>query len=101
MTALNIATDIPSNIVTLEQLSVWSSKCLANLNSTAVAVEGVNYTQSAAQAATFYIANTDTNQHIGRMSISMDPAYLVGGAKPWIYAKEISTKVLTASMKAN
>ncbi len=101
MTALTIATDIPSSINTLEQLSVWCSKCLANLNSNVNAVEGDNYTQRAAQSGTFYIASTDTTRHVGRQSIQMSPDYLVGSSKPWIYAQELSTKVLTSAMKTN
>ncbi len=101
MTALNIATDIPSAIVTVEQLNVWTTHVLANLNSNVDATEGLNYSVRAAQAATFYIAATDKQQHIGRTSIEMDAGHLLGGAKPWTFAKELSQKPLTASMKSN
>jgi hypothetical protein len=101
MTAVNIATDIPSQIVTLEQLVVWAGNCLANLNSTVTAVEGVNYAQNAAQSGNFYIASTDTTRHIARQSIGMDAAHLIGGSKPWIYAQELSQKPLTTPMKTN
>jgi hypothetical protein len=101
MTALNIATQIPSNITTVEQLAVWCGKVLAVLNSNITAVEGVNYAQNAAQSGTFYIAATDATRHITRLSIPMDPNYLVGGAKPWQYAQELSQKPLTAAMTSN
>jgi hypothetical protein len=101
MTALNISTDIPSNITTAEQLAVWIGDVLGNLNSNVTVVEGENYSQRAAQTATFYIASTDSTRHVARQSIAMSPEYLVGGGKRWQYAQELSTKVLTAAMKAN
>jgi hypothetical protein len=101
MTALNIATDIPSDINTVEKCAVWCSNVLANLNSSVSVAEGENYSQRAAQAGTFYIASTDLTRHVGRQSIEMNALYLVGGDKPWTYAKEISAKPLTADMKSN
>jgi hypothetical protein len=100
MTAVNIATQIPSNIVTVEQLSVWCSKVLSKLNSNITAIEGVNYAQNAAQSGVFYIANSDQTRHIGRQSIELASDHLVGGLKPWMYAQELSQK-LTASMTSN
>jgi hypothetical protein len=101
MTALNLATDIPSQIVTVEQLALWAGNVLANLNSNVNATEGENYSQRAAQSGNFYIAVTDKYRHVGRQSIELSPDHLVGSAKPWMYALEISQKPLTAAMKAN
>jgi hypothetical protein len=101
MTALNITTDIPSNINTLEKLCVWAHNCLAELNSADNAVEGDNYSVRSSQAGTFYIASTDTYRHVGRHSISLQVAHLSGAAKEWSFANEISTKTLTAAMKSN
>jgi hypothetical protein len=101
MTALNIATDIPSSIVTLEQLNMWSNKCLANLYPDTNATEGENYSQRAAQSGTFYIATTNNTRHVGRTSLPLSADYLVGGLKPWMYAQDLGTKPLTAAMKAN
>ena len=101
MTKLSIVTQIPSDIVTLEQLAVWCTNCLFNLNSTISAAEGVNYVQNVAQSGTFYVASTDTTRHVGRHSIELDPAYSIGGVKPWMYAREISTKPMTPAMTTN
>ena len=101
MSALNIATDIPSSIVTLEQLSVWSSRCLWQLNAATNAIEGENYSQRAAQAGEFYIAAVNKTRHIGRQSIEMSPEYQTGPLKDWMYAQELSTTPLTPAMKAN
>jgi hypothetical protein len=101
MTALTIATDIPSGITTVEQLNVWTSHVLSNLNSNLDATEGLNYSVRASQSGIFYIAATDKYQHIGRQSIEVAPDHLIGGAKPWTFAKELSQKPLTAAMKSN
>ena len=101
MTALNIATDIPSSIATLEQLAVWASNCLFNLNSNVTAVEGDNYTQRACQAGNYYIASTDKTRHVARTSIEISPDYVIGASKPWAYALTVSDKPLTAAMKSN
>ena len=101
MTALNLATDIPSSIVTVEQLAAWCGNCLANLNSNVNAVEGEGYTQRAAQSGTFYIASNDTIRHVSRQSLSLNKESLVGPLKEWMYVEELSTKPLTAAMKAN
>lgn len=101
MTALNIATDIPSSINTLEKLMVWGSNCLFNLNQATDEIEGLNYSVRAAQSGNYYIAATDTTRHIGRQSIALLPAYSTGSSKGWSYAVEISTNALTADMKSN
>ena len=101
MTALNIATDIPSNIVTIEQLSVWASRCLWQLNSGTNALEGENYSQRAAQSGEFYIAANNKTRHIGRQSIEIAPEYQTGALKNWMYAVEIGTNPLLPAMKAN
>jgi hypothetical protein len=101
MTAINIATDIPSQIDTLEKLAVWVSNCLTNLNSSVVAIEGENYAQRATSSGVFYIASVDKTRHIGRQSIELNAEHLVGGSKPWAYALPLSDKALTTAMKTN
>jgi hypothetical protein len=101
MTAINLATDIPSSIVTLEQLNMWTNRCLANLNSNIVSVEGENFSLRAAQSGVFYVASTDKYKHIGRVAVDISTDHLTGGLKDWMYAVELSPKPLTAAMKAN
>jgi hypothetical protein len=101
MTAINIATDIPSQIDTLEKLAVWLSNCMTNLNSNVSATEGEGYVQRAMSSGVFYIASVDKTRHIGRHSIELSADHLVGGSKPWAYALEVSQKPLTAAMKSN
>ena len=99
MTAVNIATDIPSNIVTVEQLSVWCNNCLAALNPSLSVVEGENYSQRAASTGTYYIASTNKYRHIGRVSVEMSLDHLYDGDKPWLNALPLSDVPLDARMK--
>jgi hypothetical protein len=101
MTNIVLATDIPSNIVTLEQLMVWGNKCLWQLYPALNATEGENYVQRVVQSGEFYIATNNTTRHIGRQSIEMLPEMHTGPLKDWMYAKDIGTLALTAAMKAN
>ena len=101
MTTIAIATDIPNNIVTLEQLAVWANKCLWQLYPAINATEGDNYTQRAIQSGEFYIAATNSIRHVGRQSLEMLPEIQTGPLKDWMYAKELGTLPLTAAMKAN
>ena len=101
MTALNLATDIPSDITTLEQLNVWTNKCLWTLNPTLNAVEGENYSQRACQSGEYFIASVNKTRHVGRTSIEMAPESQTGALKDWMYAVELSATPLTPAMKAN
>jgi hypothetical protein len=101
MTALNIATDIPSEINSVEKLMVWGGNILHRHYSDVNKVEGPNYSQRSAQAGDYYIDSTDMHVSVCRQSIDLDPDYKIGGKKMWAYAKDLGNKVLTAEMKAN
>jgi hypothetical protein len=101
MTALNIATDIPSNINTLEKLAVWCSNCLFTLNPTLVSSEGDNFSQRSANSGTYYVASANKTRHVGRNSIELAAGYAVGDEKQWFYALPLSDAPLTPSMKTN
>jgi hypothetical protein len=101
MTALNISTDIPSQINTLEKLVAWANLALANVNPALTAIEGVGYTERCAQAGVFYVAADNKYRLLGRVSVQMSADYLAGGAKMWTYAQELSNTALPATFKAN
>lgn len=101
MTALNIATDIPSNINTVEKLAVWVSNCLFTLNPSAIAVEGENFSQRSANAGVYFVAATNKTRHVGRNSIELASGYAVGDEKQWFYALPLSDAPLTTAMKTN
>ncbi|NJN89363.1 MAG: glucose-6-phosphate dehydrogenase [Leptolyngbyaceae cyanobacterium SL_5_14] len=101
MTALAISTDIPSAINTVEKLHAWSALLLSNVNPQVIVVEGVGYTERAAQAGVFYVAADNKHRILTRHSIQMSPDYMNGNAKIWQYAMELSTIAIPASFKAN
>lgn len=101
MTAINVATDIPSQINTLEQLVAWGLLALSAINPNEVAVEGVGYSERAAQSGVYYVAADEKHRMLGRASIQFDAAYLSGGQKTWKYAIEMSTAPMPSAFKAN
>ena len=101
MTALNIATDIPSQIVTLEQLVSWGCLGLANINPALTGVEGPGYSERSCQANIYYIPSDNKYRLIARQSIIMSSDYLAGGKKQWMFAQEFGTTALPALFKSN
>lgn len=101
MTALNIATQIPSQINTVEKLHVWTGLLLANLNPSLTAIEGVGYTERCAQAGIYYVAADNKYRALIRDSIQISPDYLAGGDKLWTYAQELSNTAIPAIFTAN
>ena len=101
MTAINLATDIPSNISTLEQLIMWGISTLNNTNPTIKAVEGQGYEEQAAQAGIFHVPASGKTRFLGRVSLEMDANYLGGGQKPWKFTQELSQTVINATFKTN
>lgn len=101
MTAINITTDIPSQINTLEKLAAWCALALSNINPTLEVTEGVGYSERAAQAGIFYVLADNKYRLLGRSSLQMSPDYLAGGAKMWSYTQELSNTPLPATFKSN
>ena len=101
MTALNIATQIPSQITTLEQLAVWSGLALANINSGVTAIEGAGYTERVSQAGIYYVQSDNKHRALIRHSIQVSADYLAAGAKLWTYAHEISNNPIPSNFTSN
>lgn len=101
MSVLNIATDIPSQINTLEKLAVWSGLALANINPSLTAIEGQGYTERVSQAGVYYVQADAKYRVLIRHSIQMSADYLAGGAKLWTFAQDISNTAIPAIFKAN
>lgn len=94
MTALVIASQIPTNIDTLEKLHAWSGLALRNLNPTLEATEGVGVNELVAQAGTFYIPSANQYRMLVRTSLLVSPDHLAGGLKPWQYVQPFSNTAL-------
>lgn len=101
MTALTIATQIPSQINTVEKLHLWSGLLLANINPAVTAIEGTGYTERCAQAGVFYVAADTKYRSLIRCSIQMSADYLAGGAKLWTYAQELSNTTIPTIFTSN
>ena len=101
MTALNVATDIPSQIASYEELAMWAMLVLSATYPTLTSVEGVGYTERAAQAGTFFVQAENRHVFLGRISLTVSPAYLSGGQKPWKYAQSLGNATVDNAFKAN
>ena len=101
MTALNIATDIPSQIDTVEKLSAWCAGILFAVNPTLTVIEGVSYTERAAQLGRFWVASDAKHREIVRLSLEVSPDHLSGTGKPWTFIQPLSNTAIPASFKGN
>jgi hypothetical protein len=101
MTSINLSTDIPSQINTVEKLSAWCSQVLASLNPSATTIEGVGYTERIAQSGVFYVAADNKYRRLIRLSLEVSPDHESGGLRPWQYVQEISNTAIPAAFKAN
>ena len=101
MTALNIAADIPSQIDTVEKLAAWCGMILFANNSTVTVVEGVGYSERAAQSNNYWVAASSKTRQILRLSLEVSPDYLSGSSKPWTYIQPLSGTAIPAAFKEN
>lgn len=101
MSALNLATDIPSQIDTLEKLHAWSGLALANINPTTTAIEGQGYEERVTSAGVFYVQASNKYRALIRSSLEVSPDYLAGGQKLWSYIQPVSGTAIPAIFRAN
>lgn len=101
MTAINIATQIPNSIVTIEQLAAWSLLTLSRINPSLAILETDARAELAIQNGIFTAAD-ETTRLLLRASIELDPAYLSDRSKKlWMFAKEFSQTQIPASFTTN
>ena len=101
MTAINLATDIPNAIVTLEQLNAWSNLTLARINPTLAVLESENYSQFVMQSGIFSAAD-NSNRLVGRASFELDMNYISDRSKKlWMFVNEFSNVQIPAAFKVN
>ncbi|MEH2174250.1 glucose-6-phosphate dehydrogenase [Nostoc sp.] len=101
MTTLNTATDIPSQIDTVEKLAAWCAGILFATNPTLTVIEGVGYTERAAQVGDFWVAADSKTRKIVRLSLEVSADHLSGTGKPWTFVQPLSNTPIPASFKAN
>ncbi|MDM9582313.1 glucose-6-phosphate dehydrogenase [Nostoc sp. GT001] len=101
MTALNISTDIPSQIDTVEKLAAWCGMVLFATNPTLTVIEGVGYTERATQSNNFWVAADAKTRNITRLSLEVSADHLSGSGKPWTFIQPLSNTPIPAAFKAN
>jgi hypothetical protein len=101
VTTLNLTTDIPNAIVTLEQLHAWSGLTLARINPSLAILEAENFAQYVMQSGIFSAAD-NSNRLLTRASLSLDMNYISDRSKKlWMFVDEFSNVAIPAAFKAN
>ncbi|MDJ0635357.1 MAG: hypothetical protein QNJ34_19350 [Xenococcaceae cyanobacterium MO_188.B29] len=102
MTAINITTDIPSNINTLERLAAWSIMALRRTNPTQKVLEVADTTPVNVAQAALIQAEDGSVRFFGRVSISVESDYAEDNVnKLWMKAEELSNTTLPEAFKTN
>ncbi|MEH1817298.1 MAG: glucose-6-phosphate dehydrogenase [Nostoc sp.] len=79
----------------------WGAGILFATNPTMTVIEGVSYTERAAQKGIFWVAADAKHREIVRLSFEVSPNHLSGGDKPWTYIQPLSNTAIPAAFKAN
>lgn len=102
MTAINVTTDIPTNINTLERLAAWAIMSLRRVNPTQKVLEVADSTPIQTIQAALVQADDGTVRFFGRVSIPVASDYAEDNVnKLWMKAEEISNTVLPEAFKTN
>lgn len=101
MSAITLATSIPTNINTLERLHIWSGYALAFVNPTLGVLETPDRAEKAAQVAVFQAAD-NTYRVLIRACLPVDAAFMADSSKKmWMFGQEISNVVLPQAFTTN
>lgn len=100
MTAINIQTQIPNQINTLESLAVWALLALIKMYPDKSVLETSDRREDAIQSGIFRSAE-DTDQLLLRLSIALDDDYITSTAKLWQNVKEFGNGNIPASYTSN
>lgn len=101
MSAINIGTQIPNSIVTLEQLAAWCLLTLSRINPTLAVLESDVRSELAVQTGIFTAAD-ESQRLLLRASIKLDPDYTSDRSKKlWMFAEELSNVQVPASFTTN
>ena len=102
MTVINITTDIPSQINTLERLAMWSIMALRRVNPTLAIIEVADSPSEKVAQTALVQADDGKIRFIGRLSLEVSPDYADDNTtKLWIKALEFSNTQLPAAYKTN
>ena len=100
MTQIDITTDIPSDINTLERLAMWTCMALRRVNLTLSIIEIANAPAEKAVQTALVLADDNSIRFIGRMSLEIPNDYAEDNSvKLWNKAKELSNTTLPEAYK--
>lgn len=101
MTPINIATDIPTNINTLEKLAAWVGLALTRCNPSLKILEYPNVEPQRAAEAVLIKADDNSYRLVVRLSIKILDSYGENTQKFWFNAEEFGNTVLPSAYKTN
>ncbi len=100
MTTIDITTDIPNNINTLERLAAWAILALRRVNPTQQVLEIPGGNPERVVQAAIIQADDDTIRFFGRVSIAIESDYAEDNEnKLWMKSLELSNTVLPDAFK--
>lgn len=101
MTVLNLSTDIPAGINSLEKLAVWMGSLMHRINPTKE-VREVPYADPERSAQFYFLKDDDgVNRVVIRMSIAINADYAASATKFWNHALDLSNTDIPAAFKTN
>ena len=102
MTQIDITTDIPTSINTLERLATWAILALRRVNPTQQVLEIPGGNPERVIQAAIIQADDDTIRFFGRVSIAIENDYAEDNVnKLWMKSLELSNTVLPDAFKQN
>jgi len=101
MTPIAIATDIPTNINTLEHLAAWVGLALTRCNPSLKYLENPNVDPQRSAEAVLIKADDNTYRLVIRLAIPIADNYSEQVQKFWFNANELSATALPATFKTN
>ena len=100
MTAIDITTDIPSQINTLERLAMWACMSLRRVNPTLSVIEVPDSPSEKVAQTALIQADDGSIRFVGRLSIELQSDYAEDNTtKLWTKAQEFSNTVLPEGFK--
>ena len=102
MTLIDISTDIPSDINTLERLVTWGILALRRVNPTQQVLEAPGGEPERVVQSAIFQADDDSIRFFGRVSIAIEGNYAEDStSKIWMKAEELSNTILPEAFKQN
>lgn len=94
--------ELPSGIVTLEQLAIWLDNVMVAVNGNKAVVEAQNTVPELIAQYNVYQTPNDGLRQLVRLNVPMDPAVFVDNSKKyWLHAKEMTVGTIPAYFTTN